>query len=148
MELSKPQEIGNLKFSEPTSINIGDMKKITIRREDGKPLVIPTGKCFLRGEKRHEVQVRVNVPRSRQHTIGAFESIISQCEKTPWKTTIKVFIPPRRRDHHDLRQTQNGQGRNPLEVLQGQGGDRPHDLRGEALRGEGGARDRRYNSQR
>ena len=68
--------------------------------------------------------------------------------ETPRETSLKIFVLPRRRNHHRLRQTQNGQGRNPLEVLQKQGGDRPHDLRGKALRCEGGARDREHDHQR
>ena len=57
-------------------------------------------------------------------------------------------MPPRRRDHHGLRQIQNIQGWNSFEVLQGQGGDRPHDVRREALGGEGGARDREHDRRR
>ena len=64
------------------------------------------------------------------------------------KSSLEIFVSSRRRNHHRLRQTQNGQRRNPLEILQRQGGDRPHDLRGKALRGEGCARDREHGRQR
>ena len=46
-------ELGNLKLSEPATINIGGLRKITIRKEDGKPLVIATGKCFSYGVKKY-----------------------------------------------------------------------------------------------
>ena len=81
MELTNPTEL-KLKFSEPTPINIGDMKKITIRRQDGKPLVIPTGKCFSYGVKKDTKYKSVSMSLLLDDvTIGAFESVISQCEK-------------------------------------------------------------------
>ena len=147
MELTSPTNL-KLKFFEPTSINIGDMKKITSRRENGKLLVIPTGKGFLRGQKRHEIQVRVDVPRSRRRHHPSLRIRSFPMRKTSRKSTFEIFVLPRRRNHHRLRQTQNGQGRNPLKVLQRQRGDRPHDLRGKALRGKGGALYRGYDRQR
>ena len=81
MELTSPTNL-KLKFSEPTSINIGDMKKITIRREDGKPLVIPTGKSFSYGVKKDTKYKSVSMSLVLHDvTIGVFESVISLCEK-------------------------------------------------------------------
>ena len=81
MELTNPTDL-KLKFSEPPPINISDMKKITIRREDGKPLVIPTRKCFSYGVKKDTKYKSVSMSLLLDDvTIGAFESVISQCEK-------------------------------------------------------------------
>ena len=41
--------------------------------------------------------------------------------KAPRESALETFVSPRRRDRHGLRQAQNGQGGNPLEVLQEQG---------------------------
>ena len=82
MELAKPQELGNLKLSEPASINIGGLKKVTIRKKDGKPLVIPTGKCFSYGVKKDSKYKSVSMSFVLDDvTIRAFEEICSQCEK-------------------------------------------------------------------
>ena len=81
MELTNPTNL-KLKFSEPTPINIGDLKKFTIRREDGKPLVIPTGKCFSYGVKKDMKFKSVSMSLVLHDvTIQAFESILSQCEE-------------------------------------------------------------------
>ena len=97
MELTNPTNL-KLKFSEPTSINIGNLTKITIRREDGRPLVIP------------KIQVRVDVPRSRRRHHQSLRIRNFPVRKTLWKISIKILMPPRRRDHYGLRQTQNIQG--------------------------------------
>ena len=81
MELTNPTNL-KFKFSEPTPINIGDLKEITIRREDGKPLVIPTGKCFSYGVKKDMKFKSVSMSLVLDDvTIQAFESILSQCEE-------------------------------------------------------------------
>ena len=81
MELSNPTDL-KLKFSEPTPINIGDLKKITIQRKDGKPLLIPTGKCFSYGVKKDAKYKSVSMSLVLDDvTIRAFESVLSQCEK-------------------------------------------------------------------
>ena len=103
---------------------------------------------FLRSQKRHEIQVRVDVPRSPRRHHPGFRIHPFPMRRTSRQSSLEIFVSPRRRNHHRLRQTQNDQGRNPLEILQRQGGDRPHDLRGKALRGEGGARDREHGRQR
>ena len=92
MELAKPQELGNLKFSEPASINIGDMKKVTIRKEDGKPLVIPTGKCFSYGVKKDAKYKTTSTSLVLDDvTIRAFEEICPQCEKHLGKPLSKTL---------------------------------------------------------
>ena len=42
----------SLKFSEPKSINIGNLKKIAIKTEDGKPVYVRTEKCHSFGVKK------------------------------------------------------------------------------------------------
>ena len=92
MELAKPQELGNLKFSEPASINIGDMKKVTIRKEDGKPLVIPTGKCFSYGMKKDVKYKTTSMSLVLDDvTVRPFEEICSQCEKHLGSPLSKFF---------------------------------------------------------
>ena len=67
---------------------------------------------FLRSQKGHEIQVRVDVTRSRRRHHQSLGLRIRNfpVRKTPWKISIKILMPPRRRDHHGLRQTQNIQG--------------------------------------
>ena len=90
MELAKPLELGNLKFSEPSSINIGGLKKITIRK-DGKPLVIPTGKCFSYGVKKDTKYKSKSMSLVLDDvTVRAFEEICSQCEKHLGKPLSKT----------------------------------------------------------
>ena len=82
MELAKPTELGNLKFSEPASINIGGLKKVTIRKEEGKPLVVPTGKCFSYGVKKDAKYKTTSMSLVLDDvTVRAFEEICSQCGK-------------------------------------------------------------------
>ena len=105
MELAKPQELGNLKFSEPASINIGDMKKVTIRKEDGKPLVIPTGKCFSYGVKKDVKYKTTSMSLVLDDvTVRAFEEICSQCEKHLGNPLSKLFY---RRDDGTVTSTPN-----------------------------------------
>ena len=44
----------SLKFSEPKSINIGNLKKIAIKTEDGKPVYVRK-MSFLRSKERQEI---------------------------------------------------------------------------------------------
>ena len=81
-------------------------------------------------------------------TTQAFESVLSQCEKHLGKPPSEFLY---RRDDETTTayvKTQKIQGRNPFKVLQRQGGDPPHDVRGKALRGEGGTRDRWHDRRR
>ena len=92
MELAKPTELGNLKLSEPSSINIGGLKKITIRKEDGKPLVIATGKCFFFGVKKDTKYKSVSMSLALDHvTVRTFETILAQCEKHLGKPLSKLL---------------------------------------------------------
>ena len=148
MELAKPQELGNLKLSEPASINIGGLKKVTIRKEDGKPLVIPTGKCFSYGVKKDSKYKSVSMSLVLDDvTVRAFEEICSSAKSTSGVRSRNFCITETTGSSRFTPSSKWPRG-NPLEVLQGQGGDRPHDLRGEALRGEGDARDRGCDHQR
>ena len=91
MELTNPTNL-KLKFSEPTSINIGNLTKITIRREDGRPLVIPTGKCFSYGVKKDTKFKSVSMSLVLDDvTIRPFESVIFQCEKHLGKSLSKFL---------------------------------------------------------
>ena len=93
MELTNPTNL-KLKFSEPTSINIGDLMKITIRREDGKSLIIPTGKCFSYGVKKDVKYKSVSMSLVLDDvTTKAFGTILSQCEQHLGKPPSKFLYP-------------------------------------------------------
>ena len=80
MELSNPSHL-KLEFSEPKPISIANLTKITIRRKDGKSLIIPTGKCFsygVRKDKKYKTESIALV--LDETTAKAFESVLSQCE--------------------------------------------------------------------
>ena len=92
MELAKPTELGNLKLSESSSINIGGLKKITIRKEDGKPLVIATGKCFFFGVKKDTKYMSgLTSLDLNDVTVRTFETILAQCEKHLGKPLSKLL---------------------------------------------------------
>ena len=80
MELSNPTDL-KLEFSEPKPLNIANLTKINIRRE-GKPVIIPTGKCFSYGvqkDKKYKTESMALV--LDEATVKAFESVLSQCER-------------------------------------------------------------------
>ena len=45
MELTKITKLSELLLSEPKDIGIAGVRKVEIRRKDGKSLFVPTGKC-------------------------------------------------------------------------------------------------------
>ena len=71
----------NVKFSEPKSINIGGMKKITIKTAEGKPLYVRTEKCHSLGVKKDDrfKTTSMSVVLDEK-SIKNFENIIEQCE--------------------------------------------------------------------
>ena len=80
MELSNPTDL-KLEFSEPKPLNIANLTKINIRRE-GKPVIIPTGKCFSYGvqkDKKYKTESMAHV--LDEATVKEFESVLSQCER-------------------------------------------------------------------
>lgn len=71
----------SLKFSEPKSINIGGLKKITIRTNEGKPVYVYTEKCHSFGVKKDN---RYNTTSMSivldENSIQKFEDVIERCE--------------------------------------------------------------------
>lgn len=72
----------SLKFIEPKSINIGEMKKIAIKTDEGKPLYVPTEKCHSFGVKKDNrfdtTSMSVVLD---ENSVKKFEDVIEQCEK-------------------------------------------------------------------
>ena len=70
----------------------------------------PHGKVLLlRREKGLEVRDHVDVARSRRHRPDLRRNLFP-VRKTPRESALETLVSPGRRDRHDLRQTQNGQG--------------------------------------
>ena len=82
----------SLKFSEPKSINIGGMKKITVKTDEGKPLYIVTEKCHSFGVKKDERFKTTSMSLVlNENSIKTFEENIDLCEKHLGKSLSKVL---------------------------------------------------------
>ena len=81
-----------LRFSEPASIGIEGVKKINIRTEGGKLLVISTEKCFSHGLRKDEMYNSTSMSLVLDDvTTGIIEAIIAQCEKHLEKPLLKTL---------------------------------------------------------
>ena len=72
----------SLKFSEPKSINIGNLKKIAIKTEDGKPVYIRTEKCHSFGVKKDKKFKTTSMSIVLdENSLKKIEDVVDRCEK-------------------------------------------------------------------
>ena len=103
----------SLKFSEPKSINIGGMKKITIKTDEGKPLYVYTEKCHSFGVKKDERFKTTSMALVLdENSIKKFGEIIEQCEKHLGKSLSKFLY--RRDDGTVTKSYEDGQEIDPM----------------------------------
>lgn len=82
----------SLKFSEPKSIDIGRMKKITVKTDEGKPIYVYTEKCHSFGVKKDDRFKTTSILLVLDETsIKKFEDVIDLCEKHLGKPLSKVL---------------------------------------------------------
>ena len=108
------------KFSEPKSINIGNMKKIAIKTEDGKPLYVRTEKCLSYGVKKDKKFKTTSMSIVLdENSVRKLEDVIDQCEKHLGKSLSSkvlyrmdggdVIVYPKFKDHTKLYETEEGE---------------------------------------
>ena len=92
MELTKITGLSELLLSEPKDIGIAGVRKVEIRRKDGKSLFVPTGKCFSYGVKKDLKYGTVSMSLVLDDgVVKALEDVISQCEEHLGKTLSNVL---------------------------------------------------------
>ena len=138
MELTNSANV-NPEFGEPTETNIDGLTMINIR-QGGKKLTIPTGKCFSFGVRK-DVKfgtVTMSIVLDESHRKSNIQG-----RATPRQTIIEGPVSQERGNRYDLGEARKIQERNLNKILPGRKGDRPQNLRRQALRGESRTPDQR-----
>lgn len=82
----------SLNFGEPKSINVGNMKIISIKTEEGRPLYVRTEKCFSFGVSRDKKFKTTSMSMVLdENSVEKLEDVIDQCEKHLGPLLFLVF---------------------------------------------------------